>query len=165
MRTSISCYASWMLSLASLAWCWWLWFLLLVAIGKKCFFWMFSSLFSGLFVDLQHSVVRACRTLAFDTRRRCCGILSLGAFCSSCKLGHSRPSRQFDDQCDHSPWIETSYDDRQGLLPPMQRKTSPVHYLQSQTFSSLTVPPKIVLVNLPGLNMPTTLRTISVYWL
>ncbi len=86
-----------------------------------------SSYFCWLFY-MQHSVVRACH---FDTRRRCCVILSLDAFCNSYKLDHNQPNKQFDGRFDRNPRMKIIYDEHRGLLLPEQwkRKSNDVIFL------------------------------------
>ena len=77
-----------------------------------------SSYFCWLFY-MQHSVVHACH---FDTRRRCCVILSLDAFCSNYKLDHNQPNKQFDGQFEQNPKMKIIFDEHRGLLLPEQSR-------------------------------------------
>ena len=53
------------------------------------------------------------------------------------------------------------FDEDQGLSRPIGKKSYDKTFLQDEI---VTVPPKIVVVNLPGLNILTTLSMISLYW-
>lgn len=70
----------------------------------------------------QHSVVRACRSIFFDTRRRCCVILSLDAFCNNCKLNRNRLSKRFDGRAVYNPSIGRPFDGYRDLLPSERRR-------------------------------------------